>query len=201
MHVFVESNFILELAFQQQDHLACERILRGAVAGHYTLHVPTYVLAEVFEVMRRRRDERDGHQRYLQQEVIQHRREASAEAADLDQLDSGLAKLLLARTQTQTTRVFSLVAALAADAPGPALTAAVVREADAARGPYKLAAQDALVWASVLAGLRELPPAEPKLFITRNKQDFDTPPVVAALRALGCAIVTSFQSAATRLQQ
>ena len=81
MHVLVESNFILELAFQQQDYLACEQIVAGARAGHYTLHVPQYALAEVFEVLRRKRQDRTEYQEYVLKEIEQSRREATNDPA------------------------------------------------------------------------------------------------------------------------
>lgn len=201
MHVFVETNYILELAFQQEDYLACERILAGAQARRYTLHVPHYALAEVFEVLRRKRHNRAEHQTYVLQEVQQHLREADADAPNLDSLVQLLINLLQARTQAQISRVFDLVARLTEVAPGPALTAAIVREAEVAQSRYGLEAQDALVWASVLAGLRELPPAQPKLLVTRNDSDFKKPDIIEALRSLNCHLIANFRAAADRLAQ
>lgn len=199
MHVFVESNFILELAFQQEDSLACERILAGAQAGHYTLHVPQYALAEVFEVLRRRRQERATYHNYVLEQVAQHRRESDVDAADQDTLVQLLGNLLQARTQAQTRRVFDLVAQLVAEAVGPALTAAVVREAAESQARYQLTPQDALVWASVVTELRALPPLVPKLLVTRNDSDFRKPAIVETLRGLNCHLISNFGHAATRL--
>lgn len=42
MIVYVESNFVLELALRQEEHGACERILEHAEANHIELVIPAY---------------------------------------------------------------------------------------------------------------------------------------------------------------
>ena len=200
MHVFVESNFILELAFQQEDYRACEQIVAGAQAGHYTLHVPQYALAEVFEVLRRKRQDRTEYQGYVQKEINQNRREATSDPVAADDLTRLLNDLLTGRTLAQSSRVFGLVAQLAEQAPGPALTASVVAEAEAAQTTHGLSVQDALVWASVVQGLHELPPEAPKLLVTRNDSDFKKPSTRQVLAASGCELISSFNGAAARLK-
>jgi len=200
MHVFVESNFLLELAFQQEDYLACEQIVAGARAGHYTLHVPQYALAEVFEVLRRKRQDRTEYQEYVLKEIEQSRREATSDPATADELTRLLSDLLTGRTLAQSSRVFALVAQLAEHAPGPALTATVAAEAEAAQTTHRLSVQDALVWASVLQGLRELPPEAPKRLVARNDSDFNKPSTRQELTAVGCKLISSFSGAAAQLK-
>lgn len=199
MNVFVESNFLLEIAFQQEHHLACERILAGAAANKYALHVPQYALTEVFQTLHRRATERAEHQQYFQKEVEQHRREADADAATADQLVRLLNDLLEVRTETQASRLFALAQRVAVEAPGPALTASVLQEAQAVQLRHGLTAQDALVYASVLAGLRLLS-GGPKLFVTRNDNDFRKPAIVEELRRYDCRLLANFNGAASLLE-
>lgn len=200
MDVFVESNFILELAFLQGQHLACERILAGALSERYRLHVPQYALTEVFQTLRHRSNERAEQQGYFQREIEQHRRETDADLADTDNLVRLLNNLLTERTVAQTTRLYSATAQLARVAPGPALTSEVLAEAQIAQVRHGLSPQDALVYASVLAGLRLLPIESSKLFVTRNPRDFEQPLIIEELRALGCHLMSNFQGAAQRLE-
>ena len=198
MNVFVESNFLLEIAFQQEHHAACERILAGAATGRYQLHVPQYALTEVFQTLHRRAAERAEYQQYFQGQINQHRREAEFDAAEVDQLVRLLNDLLTTRTTTQASRLFSLAQRLATQAPGPPLTAAVLTEAPALQVAHGLGAQDALVYASVLAGLRALP-SGPKLFITRNDNDFKKPAIVEELQGYDCKLLPNFKGAADLL--
>lgn len=200
MDVFVESNFILELAFLQAHHLACERILAGAIAGRYRLHVPQYALTEVFQTLRHRTSERTEQQGYFQREIEQHRRETDADLADTDALVRLLNNLLTERTTAQTTRLYATTAQLATVAPGPALTAEVLAEAQTMQLRHGLSSQDALVYSSVVAGLRSLPAGSQRLFITRNPKDFEQPLIVEELRSFNCRLMSNFQGAAQRLE-
>ena len=199
MNVFVESNFLLEIAFQQENHVACERIVAGAKAGRYALQVPQYALTEVFQTLHRRGTERADYQRYFQREIEQHRREAETDATEIDLLVRLLNDLLTTRTATQASRLFALTQQMAAEAPGPPLTAAVLAEAPTLQMAHGLAAQDALVYASVLAGLRQRP-SGPKLFVTRNNSDFEKPAIVEELQRYECRLLANFKGAADLLE-
>lgn len=200
MDVFVESNFVLELAFLQGQHVACERILAGAVANRYKLHVPQYALTEVFQTLRHRTTERTAQQVNFQREIEQHRRETDADPDDTDTLVRLLNNLLTERSAVQTTRLYATTAQLAEIALGPALSAEVLMAAQAMQLLHGLSPQDALVYASVLNGLRVLATDSPKLFITRNTKDFEQPLIKEELRALGCELMFNFQGAADRLE-
>ena len=200
MDVFVESNFILELAFLQGQHSACERLLAGALAERYRLHVPQYALTEVFQTLRHRSNERAEQQSYFQREIEQHRRETDADIGDTDMLVRLLNNLLTERTTAQTARLYAATAQLARIAPGSALTTEVLAEAQAVQLRHRLSPQDALVYASVLAGLRLLPIDSSKLFVTRNTRDFEQQLIIEELRALNCHLLSSFQGAAQRLE-
>ena len=111
-----------------------------------------------------------------------------------------LTGLLTTRTQVQTERLFAVTTQLAAIAPGPALTENVLREAQELRKLHSFISQDALVYASVLAGLRQLPPATAKLFITRNDSDFKKPAIVQELQSFNCRLLAKFSGAADLLE-
>lgn len=200
MDVFVESNFILELAFLQGQHLACGRILAGALAERYRLQVPQYALTEVFQTLRYRSNERAEQQGYFQREIEQHRRETDADLVDTDNLVRLLNNLLTERTTAQTARLYATTAQLVRVALGPPLTTEVLTEAQTVQARHGVSPQDALVYASVLAGLRLLPTEAPKLFITRNPRDFEQPLIIEELRVLNCRLMSNFQGAAQWLE-
>lgn len=200
MHVFVESNFVLELAFRQEEYAFCERIRQGAGPTTYSLHLPQYSLAEVFQTLRARRGQREDYQTYLLKEITQHRREAESDGDAMDDLTLALTTLLSERTRTQTQRLYAIAGELSGSAVEVPLTPAIIREAHDKAERHGLASQDSLVYASVLAGLRLLPAGAPKLFISRNVKDFKKAAILAELCALDCEYLISFQAAAGRLR-
>ena len=51
MDVYVETNFVLELALLQEQHESCEKILQFQQTGKIRLIVPAYSLIEPFETI------------------------------------------------------------------------------------------------------------------------------------------------------
>ena len=68
MKIFVESNFVLELAFRQEQHPSCDGLLGLAESRSVELLVPAYALIEPYETLIRRGNER----RRIQREAHQH---------------------------------------------------------------------------------------------------------------------------------
>jgi predicted nucleic acid-binding protein len=200
MNVFIESNFVLELAFRQEEHDVCARIWQAAGSATFTLHLPQYALTEVFQTLRARREQRDNARSYLLDEISQHRREAESDGETMDSLTAALNDLLLERRLAQTQRLHTIAAELAESATTVPLTPAVIREAYEKASQHGLATQDSLVYASVLAGLRALPGEANSLFVSRNKKDFGKPAIVEELLALNCEYVSSFLGAAGKLR-
>ena len=58
MNVYVESNFVLELALIQEQYAGCEEILRLCEAGRIRLVIPAYSLAEPYETLTRHHKQR-----------------------------------------------------------------------------------------------------------------------------------------------
>jgi hypothetical protein len=77
MNVYVETNYILELAFQQEQVSSCESILRLCESGKAKLIVPAYCLAEPHEKLRRQSRAREELQKTLDAEVRQLSRTTS----------------------------------------------------------------------------------------------------------------------------
>jgi predicted nucleic acid-binding protein len=67
--VLAESNFVLELALQQEQFEHAERILQLAENRHLRLVVPACSLMEPYQTLLRRRHERKEFRRRLQDEI------------------------------------------------------------------------------------------------------------------------------------
>ena len=68
MIVYVESNFVLELALLQGEHQSCDSIVSLAESLTIDLAIPAFSLAEPYDVWRRRNGERtELYERLIQQ--------------------------------------------------------------------------------------------------------------------------------------
>lgn len=77
MNVYVETNYVLKLAFQQEQFESCEQILQLCEAGRAQVVIPAYSLAEPHEKLIRQANNRKELQRKLRDELQQLSRTAS----------------------------------------------------------------------------------------------------------------------------
>lgn len=77
MNVYVESNFVLELALFQEQFESCERILSLCEARRVRLVVPAYSLAEPYETLTRRQKQRKRMKEEFDAELAQIARSAT----------------------------------------------------------------------------------------------------------------------------
>lgn len=85
MRVYAESNFVLEIALEQEQHGACEDLVRLASDAAIELVLPSFALLEPYHTLVRRRSEGHGLQLQLQAQATQLERTASI-AADAPRL-------------------------------------------------------------------------------------------------------------------
>lgn len=71
MNIYVETNFVLELTFQQEQCTSCEQILLLCEAGYGQLVIPAYCLAEPHEKLSRQARNRREIQQALNVELRQ----------------------------------------------------------------------------------------------------------------------------------
>ena len=77
MNIYVETNFVLELTFEQEQHVSCEQILQLCEAELAKLIIPAYSLAEPHEKLSRQARNRRELQQLLNDELSQLSRTAS----------------------------------------------------------------------------------------------------------------------------
>lgn len=189
--LYVESNFVLELVFAQEDREHCETLLDGAESGTFELAIPSYCLGEPLETLGRRHSDRRRVQNALQQEVRQLRR-VTEYRTDLDDVD--LTVNLFARSATEDLdRLQKYYRRIIRAATLVALAAEVVERGLELRDTFDLELQDAFVLASVASDL-DFRPTE-SWFVTRNTKDFDDPGVRTYLDERRCRLLTSFGEA------
>lgn len=192
MNVFVETNFVLELSLDQEQHESCERILELAKARRVSLLLPAYSLIEPHETLIRRHRERRELKRRVGDELGQLARSHSlASAVDAAQ---AFPDLLIQSVDLETEQVQTVVKELCNLAEVLPLDASVLKNALAYQAQHDLSPQDSVVYASVLSYLHGNE-ASTSCLISKNWKDFDDPDIRAELESLSCKYFPRFDTA------
>ncbi|HEY8746892.1 MAG TPA: hypothetical protein VIM11_02880 [Tepidisphaeraceae bacterium] len=190
MIVYVESNFCLELAFQQEEEAQAEEILQLAEGGRLELVFPQFAVSEPFSTLNRYDNERGRFLTDLNKQLSQLNRSVPHQG-----IVAGTQPLVATLTrigQDQTNRLETVVARMLRSGRTISLTAPLFADAQRLEGLYALSPQDAIVGASVLGDL-QAQKADPDshAFLSRNSKDFN--PMKAAFGAVGCRYLSKFR--------
>ncbi|MDF5727880.1 MAG: PIN domain-containing protein [Rhizonema sp. PD38] len=189
MNVYVETNFVLELVFQQEQFVSCEQILQLSEAGRIKLAIPAYSLAEPHEKLNRQAKSRREIQQILDTELRQLARTASY-TTRINSIQD-IANLLVQSNLDESQRFVHYRDRLLKNTEVIPLTADILTEAAIYEEPYDLSSQDALVYASVISHLRHNQPTV-ACFLNRNSRDFDSPDIVNELSKFNCRMIPRF---------
>lgn len=190
MNVYVESNFVLELALVQEQHASCERILKLGEGGDLRIVVPAYSIVEPYETLVRRHLDRKRLKDTLDRELQQLSR-TSGYAHRLSGFEASTT-LLLDSAAEEIQRLEAVRSRLLACASLIALEGSVLATATRQEARHGLSAKDAIVYASVLLHLGTQA-GVPSCFLTRDA-DFDDPDIVTELKAHGCKLIPRFDA-------
>jgi len=189
MNVYVETNFVLELAFVQDEHESCKRILALCEARHATLVLPTFCLAESYETLIRRAKKR----RQIGDDLEGELRQLGRSEPYRDEIDAlqSVVGLLIRSAEEEDRRLIAVLEQISRIADLIPLEADVVLNVRSCRATYKLTPQDSIVYLSVLHHLASASGVE-SCFINRNRRDFDDPDIEESLASRGCKMLFSF---------
>ena len=197
MKVYVESNFVLELALRQEQARSCEEILDLCGRG-LRLFVPAYSLAEPYETLVRRRRQRRRVMRDLESEWRQLAR--SAAYSDHAEGFDTVSALLISSAEQDATRLEAVRAKIMEVGDVIPLEESVLAASTRYQGAYGFEPQDAIVFASVVTHLEGDTAGESSCFLNRNSRDFDDQRVVDELDRHGCKLLPRFDSGLEFLQ-
>jgi len=188
MNVYVETNFVLEIALLQEHHKSCEDILLLCEAGGVRLVLPAYSISEPYEALGRRHRERQTLRKELDQQLRQLARTASH-----DHKKAGFQDMLAFLTESSEEdekRLENTRGRLLRVAEIIPLGSEVLGAATQYQKGHDLKPQDAVVYASVRHHLNQDRPTS-SCFLSRDK-DFADPDIIAALEELGCRMLFRF---------
>lgn len=197
MNIYVETNFVLELAFEQEQCLSCEQILQLCEAGQAKLIIPAYSLAEPHEKLSRQAKSRRNLQQLLDAELKQLSRTASYISRIRSIQD--IASLLVQSNEEERQRFVHYRERLFNIAEIIALTTEILIQAASYETIYDLSPQDAIIYTSVIDHLRQCQP-QVGCFLNRNSKDFDSPDIVDELNLFKCRMIPRFDHGYNFLQ-
>ena len=199
MILYVETNFVLELAFLQEDHEHCEEIIELAEgrAGGLQLVIPAFSVGEAYHRQIRQEAERSALQGRIINALddISRTRPYAERSMELREVTSFLEE----SNREDRGRLDSVLKTLLSAAGVIPTTGAVIAEAFDLQRSRGLSPPDALVYASVLSHLRSAAPqgaqgAQASCFVTRDRH-FADDDIRADLEALGCKLLFKFEDA------
>lgn len=188
MTVYVESNFVLELAFLQEEHESCSDILEMAEAKNISLMLPAFSIGEPYETWVRRSKRRNQLRVDVSAELRELARskpyqESSRELIDLTDLLLRSGEEEKHRLDDALLRILNIVEIIPTSSD-------TIRDALSLQTSRSLSAQDSIVYSSILQHLREAG-TTPSCFITKDR-DFVNPDIEADLTAFNCKVLSKF---------
>lgn len=190
MIVYIETNFVLELALQQEEFESCQELLTMSASGAVALVVPAYAMVEPLETLVRR----DKSRKQLAERVGSELRQLGRSALYRHDMPSHetLLDLLMKSGDDEIERFVETRSRLVELATIIPLNQAILMRVPEVRANHGLSQQDAVIFASVLEHL-EGSSEQSSCFITKNAHDFSSPDVDAVLGSMGCKLLFRFQ--------
>lgn len=192
MIVYVESNFVVEMALGQEQAPAADAILDLATRRLINLAIPSFALSEPYATVKYHAVLR----RELSQSFDRHLRELGRSKAHEDVVSLGRQayEALQAVEKLELDRLQAVVGRLLRVARTLNLDDGTFERAISYEMQHGFSPQDAIVYATIMADLQAQPAQEAKLFSSRDKA-FLAPSVRDELRTFGCRYVGRFDHA------
>ena len=146
--VYIETNFILELAFSQEQAESCLQLLETSEQGKSRLIIPAFSIGECFETLVRRSKQRKQLAETVSTELKQLSRSLSYRS-EITALDS-ITRLLISSLEDDKRRLDETLARLLSTCEIIPLSKEIVMNAMSYRELFGLGYQDSLVYSSVM---------------------------------------------------
>ena len=191
MNLYVETNFILEIALDQEEAESCNYLLNLCREHHARLIIPGYCFAEPHETLKRRQKERKKLETDLKRQIKDMSRTATRRDR-LSRLDEIL-EVLTESTQEDSYTLNTTCFHLLQFADIIPLNAEVLNMSDGCRRRHDLSPQDSIVYASILFHLGKYH-SSTNFVIIRDK-DFASQSVKEELLEYNCMLISRFNQA------
>jgi hypothetical protein len=190
--IYVETNFILELAYLRSTSDNCQRLIHLARQERVALVIPGFALAEArmaWQNVVRRRNRLQSEVRVELAELARSR-----PLVGIGEQSQAFVAALVDTAQADRDRLEATVAALIEHATVLPIDATSISRSLQVEKRFGLSPQDSLLYAAITDHLSEAPDTT-KVFVTQNARDFFIPTVEEELNSYGCKLLTSFETA------
>jgi predicted nucleic acid-binding protein len=189
MDIYVESNFVLEIALSQEQHESCEKIIELCEAGKAHLIIPAYSLVEPHETIIRYSKNRLKVSNDLATEVRQLSRSKPYQE-EIEALHK-VADFLIRSQEEEKNRLRTTIDRLLKVSEIIPLDSQILISANKYQLAHDLSPQDSIVYASVLSSLNASS-STAKCFLNRNSKDFGDPDIEDTLSKYDCKVLFNF---------
>lgn len=188
MIVYVETNFVLQLALRQEEVHAADAILERAKRNLVRLVLPVFSLSEPYSTLTYRAlDRRTIYNSLMQQLTLLSRSEPHQQTALV------LQQLLLMWVDLETREtdlLHSAIVELLTVSRGIQTEVGDILQSARYRSLYNLSPQDAIILSAIIRDLGMQAPSEAKCFISTNIRDFNNPGIRAELKSFNCRYIS-----------
>ncbi len=199
MIVYVESNFILEIAREQEEASFARKILDFAESGGIELAFPSFSLSETFSTIKRQQEERNSLYNSLVETLKQLQRSEPHKRIMLD-LESVLVVLNDA-VNKEFGPLHSTVERMLSIGRSLETNVSSFRQAIVYQGQLSLRKQqDSVIFSTIIADLERRLPDETKCFLSRDKDFADNPRIKSKLKPYRCSYLPSFKDGLYSIQ-
>lgn len=199
MIVYVELNFLLEVALEQEQSVSAEGILTLAESNKIVLAFPSFALSEPFTTVMNRNKERTILRQALNVSLNQLQRSEPHKQAVRE------LQPLLAILKEAVNREFDLLHTLTARLLRVGISIELdefnVEQAVVYQRQFNLKPQDSIIYSTMIADIQRKPLEEAKCFLSRDKQAFSANLRISSeLTSYNCRCIGSFTQGLSYIQ-
>ena len=189
MIVYVETNFVLEMAFAQEQMGSCREILSLAESGAFELAIPAFSVAESYETQTRRSRLRNELCDDIERELLLLSRSEQYSEIVISGRDVSL--LLRESAEEDKERLDAVLLRVLECAVTLPVGVEVLRSAVDFQNSFGLKPADSIIYSSVLNHMATAIP-QARCFLNKNSRDFATLEIREQLRRYNCRLITNF---------
>lgn len=199
MIVYVESNFVVEIALGQEQAASAGAILALAENRKIELVFPGFALSEPFATITHRNRERERLSKTLAETLRQLRRSEPHQqtVSDLQSVPgilTSLAKKEMDLLQGTVKRLLSAGRSVE-------LSSRIFEQAIVYQFMFDLSPQDGIIYAAIIADLLNHTRKSPKCFISRDKRAFNDFSIMAELTSYNCQYAVNMDEALNLIER
>ena len=192
MTIYVESNFILEIALGQEESRYAMELLSKAEHGDIALAFPSFALSEPFATVTQRDRRRKAVIRSMT--GLFEDFERSAPHRHIAESLNPVIRELRNVYRNEVTRLKSIVKRMLHVGRSIELDSASYQTALDNESRYGLSPQDSIIYASIVRDLATSVRTDRSCFMSRNLKDFGDPDIRAELASHKCQFEQSYEA-------